>query len=73
MHKKKSFNKVVSIILFISFILLPVSAAMIDGQSGSIIGHIGKVTHILAGLSFTTAGVFHIVFHWKTLKSYLKH
>ena len=72
---KKSFNKraVVSVALFILFILLPISGKMIEAvkdnhESMLVWGGI----HCLLGLLFTCFGIFHIVYNWKTLKHYLK-
>ena len=72
---KKSFNKraVVSVALFILFILLPISGKMIEAEKDNpdamfIWGGI----HYLLGLLFTIFGLFHIVYNWKILTHYLK-
>ena len=72
---KKSFNKraVVSVALFILFILLPISGKMIEANKDNpdamfIWGGI----HSLLALLFTVFGLFHIVYNWKALTRYLR-
>ena len=72
---KKSFNKraVVSVALFILFILLPISGKMIEAEKDNpdamfIWGGI----HYLLGALFIIFGIFHIVYNWKPLTHYLK-
>jgi len=71
---KKSPNKraVVSILLFVMFILLPVSGRMIsiDGAVAEN-AYVWSAIHCLIGLIFTVVGIFHIVYNWKSLKNYL--
>lgn len=74
-RNKKAFNKraVISVALFIMFILLPISGKMIEVMKDNpetmfIWGSI----HYLLGLLFTFFGIFHIVYNWKTLKTYIK-
>jgi len=72
---KKSFNKraVVSISLFIMFILLPLSGKMIvimQDNHESMLIWVG--IHSLSGLLFAVFGIFHIVYNWTVLKHYLK-
>ena len=72
---KMSTNKraVVSVALFVLFILLPVSGKMIEAARDhheSMLFWSG--IHCLLGLLFTFVGIFHIVYNWKTLKHYLK-
>jgi hypothetical protein len=61
---------IVSLILFISFLLLPVSAMLIDHSSPTV-AFIARSIHGRLGMIFTVAAVFHIVYNWKLLKSYL--
>ena len=74
-NNKKSFNKraIVSVALFMLFILLPVSGKMIEAAKDN---HESMLfwsgIHCLLGLLFTCFGIFHIVYNWKTLKHYLK-
>jgi uncharacterized membrane protein len=67
---KKS-RKTVSILLLFSFILLPVSAIVIHVSHGTEISHTWLHLHVLFGIIFMIAGIFHIVYNWKTLKTYL--
>ena len=71
---KKSTNKraFVSIVLFIMFILLPVSGsmigAMVDNNDAMLIW---AAIHGFLGILFIIFGIFHIVYNWKTLKHYM--
>ena len=72
---KKLFNKraVVSIALFVMFILLPLSGKMIVAmQDNHESMFVWVFIHSLLGLLFAVFGIFHIVYNWKTLKHYLK-
>ena len=74
-NKKKSFNKraFVSVALFIMFILLPISGKMIEVfRDNPETMNTWAAIHCFLGLLFTTFGIFHIVYNWKTLKNYLK-
>jgi hypothetical protein len=70
MPLKRKFNKraVVSVILFITFLLMPVSGKMIQLSGRDIFW---VTMHGLSGQIFMIAGVFHIVFNWKVLKQYM--
>jgi hypothetical protein len=64
----------VSIGLFILFILLIVSAVMIEikednPQSFSL--HAWTAVHGVCGIIFTAFVIFHLVYNWKIFKSYL--
>jgi hypothetical protein len=67
---KCKFNKraVVSVILFITFILMPVSGKMVQVSEREILW---VTLHGLSGQIFMIAGVFHIVFNRKALKQYI--
>jgi hypothetical protein len=72
--KNKAFNKraVVSVSLFIMFILLPVSGKMITTMKHDAeVMNIWADIHHLTGMLFAIIGVFHIVYNWKSLKNYL--
>ncbi|MDR0732510.1 MAG: DUF4405 domain-containing protein [Dysgonamonadaceae bacterium] len=73
MRLKRKFNNraVASIALFITFILLPVSGKMIQLGRGTCWGDAGLLLHSLSAMVFMIAGVFHIVFNWKSLKQYI--
>jgi hypothetical protein len=74
MSLKRKFNKraVTSVVLFITFILMPVSGKMIQlfGR-GTFWGDVGLQLHALSAEIFIVAGIFHIVFNWKWLKQYM--
>ncbi|MDR1645530.1 MAG: DUF4405 domain-containing protein [Tannerellaceae bacterium] len=67
---KIKFNKraVTSVILFITFIFMPVSGKMIQVSGRDIFW---VTLHGLSGEIFIIAGIFHIVFNWKTFKQYI--
>lgn len=65
---KRKFNKraLASVVLFVAFILMPVSGKMIQMfERDTFWGDVGLQLHALS------AGIFHIVFNWKQLKSYM--
>ena len=68
---KKSFNKraVVSVALFVMFILLPISGKMIEAAADN---YVWIAIHSLSGLLFTVFGIFHIVYNRKQLMHYIK-
>jgi hypothetical protein len=73
--RNKSRNKraVVSIALFIFFLLVPISGIMIhsgEHHPNAVASHVWHGIHGLSGILFTIFGVFHIVFNWRTLVSY---
>jgi hypothetical protein len=72
---KKTFNKrsIVSITLFILFILLPISGKMIEIMGNNPEAkYIWGGIHYLLGLLFTIFGIFHIIYNWEMLKQYIK-
>ena len=71
---KKSRNKraVVSILLFVMFILLPISGKMISvSKADDEIAYIWVGIHCLIGMVFTIIGIVHIFYNWKSLRKYL--
>ena len=77
MKNKKSFclNKraIVSVALFVIFILLPISGRMIEFTRENLATmYIWVAIHCLSGLLFMAFGLFHIVYNWKTLTRYLR-
>ena len=69
----KSFNKrgIVSLVLLCSFIMMPVSAVFVHITHGTAISHQWLHFHVVFAVTFTVAGVYHIVYNWRTLKYYL--
>lgn len=61
----------VSILLFVMFILMPISGKMISINRTDIgISHIWSGIHYLIGMIFTIVGIFHIIYNWKSMKKY---
>jgi hypothetical protein len=60
--------------LFLLFALLIISAVMIQiieiRHPFSLAHHVWTAIHVICGAVFTVAGIFHIVYNWRTLKSY---
>jgi hypothetical protein len=69
----KTLNKrgVVSLILLITLIMMPVSAAIVHATHGGAISHKWLHLHALFGVIFIVAGIYHVVHNWRTLKHYL--
>ncbi|MDR0364411.1 MAG: DUF4405 domain-containing protein [Bacteroidales bacterium] len=67
---KRKINKraIVSVILFITFIIMPISGKMIQ-ISGRDVFWI--TMHGLSSEIFLIAGIFHIACNWKTFKQYI--
>ena len=70
---KKSFNKrkIISLILLTTLIVMPVSALIIHVTHGKAISHLWLHIHVIFGVLFIVAGIFHVVYGWRTLKYYL--
>jgi amino acid transporter len=73
---KKSTNKhaIVSIALFIIFLLLPVSGIMLAKTKDSpdaFANQFWDTLHGVLGVLFVVFGCFHIVHNWKALKHYI--
>ena len=70
---RKSLNKrgIVSLILLCSLIMMPVSAVIVHFTHGTVISHQWLHLHVVFAVTFTVAGVYHIVYNWRTLKYYL--
>ncbi len=69
---KKPFNKrkVVSLILFTTLIVMPVSALIVHITHGKATSHLWLYIHVVFGVLFTAAGIFHVVYNWRALKYY---
>lgn len=75
MTAKTSFNKraIISIALFIIFVLLPISGIMLaKSEENPDARQFWDAAHGVLGLLFIVFGIFHIVTNWKVLKHYLK-
>jgi len=71
--KKTTFNKrrVVSFILLATLMMMPVSGVYVHVTHGTVASHQWLHTHVLFGVLFVVAGIYHVVYHWKVLKQYL--
>ncbi|MCL2878379.1 MAG: hypothetical protein FWF13_06330 [Acidobacteria bacterium] len=69
----KTLNKrvVVSLILLVTLIMMPVSAAIIHITHGTTISHTWLHLHVLFAVTFTAAGIFHVACNRRALKYYL--
>ena len=69
---KKTFNKrkVVALILLATLVLMPVSGIIIHVTHGAAISHTWLHIHVLFGILFVVAAIYHVVCNWRTLKYY---
>ena len=69
---KKTFNKraIVSLILLVTLIMMPVSGIIIHITHGTAVSHSWLHLHVLFGVIFMIAGIYHIVYNWRALKHY---
>jgi len=70
-NKKINKRKVVSLILLATLIVMPVSALIVHITHGKAISHLWLHIHVVFGILFVVAGVFHLVYGWRILKYYL--
>ena len=70
---KKRFGKraIASLILLFTAIMMPVSVWVSHAMQGSEASQTWLHLHGLFGVMFMVAGIFHIVYNWRTLKHYL--
>jgi len=68
--KTQNKRAIVSLILLVTFIMMPVSAIIIHSTHGMALSHTWLHFHVLFGVVFIVAGIFHIVYNWKALKNY---
>ena len=62
---------VISFILLLSLIMMPVSGVIVHATHGAAISHTWLHLHILLGVIFCIAGIFHLVNNWRFLKNSL--
>jgi threonine/homoserine/homoserine lactone efflux protein len=64
----------VSVMLFFDVILLAVTGlvAVFDQFIGEKAEFIVKLIHFITGLLFIILAVYHVIYNWKALKSYIK-
>lgn len=72
-NQKQKINKraVTSIGLFITLILMPVSALIVHITHGQPSSHVWLHIHVIAGILFTVFGILHAIYNWKALKRYI--
>lgn len=70
-RKTPNKRKIVALILLVTFIMLPISGMYIHGLHGKAAGHIWLHLHVIFGVLFVLAGIYHIVCNWRVLKHYL--
>jgi hypothetical protein len=70
---KKGFDKraITSLTLLFTAVMMPVSAWMIHVMREIGGGQIWFYLHSLFGAMFMIAGIFHIMYNWRTLMRYL--
>jgi len=70
---KKKYNKrkVVSLTLLATLIMMPISALIVHITHGRTISHLWLHIHVVFGVLFVVAGIFHVIFSWRALKHYL--
>lgn len=71
--KNREMNKraVTSIGLFITLIIMPISALITHITHDGPTSHIWLHIHVVAGILFTIFGILHVVYNWKALKRYI--
>ena len=70
-NTKASNKRIVSLILLATLIMLPVSAVILHISHGTGISHRWLHFHVLFGIIFVIAAIFHVVYNWRALKHYL--
>ena len=68
---KTSNRRIIALILLCSFILMPVSGIAVHATHGKAMSHTWLHLHVLFAVTFIVAGVFHVVYNWRTMKYYL--
>jgi len=70
---KKTTNKrkIVALILLATFVMLPISGVYVHITHGTANSHKWLHIHVLVGVIFIVAGIYHIFYNWRVLKRYL--
>ena len=69
--RKLNKRGIVSLVLLLSLIMMPVSAVIVHISHGTAVSHVWLHLHVIFAVTFTVAGIYHVVYNWRTLKSYL--
>lgn len=70
-NNKTNKRAVVSIGLFVTLLIMPISALIVHVTQGQPTSHIWLHIHVVAGIAFMVFGILHVVYNWKALKRYL--
>ena len=70
---KKTSNKrlIVSLILLVTLITMPVSGIIVHVTHGAKTSHTWLHLHVVFGVIFIIAGIYHVIYNWRALKHYL--
>jgi uncharacterized membrane protein len=71
MKTTKRTRLIISLTLFVTLIIMPISAVIVHVTHGTKISHIWLHLHVVFGVIFVVAGIYHAVINWRTLKHYL--
>ena len=64
-------KRIISSVLFLTLVMMPVSGIVIHKMHGTIAGHKWLHIHVLFGVIFMIAGIFHIVYNWRIMKHHM--
>ena len=69
----KTSNKrvIVSLILLVTLIMMPASAAIVHITHGTAASHTWLHIHVVFAFIFIVAGIYHVVYNRRALKNYL--
>ena len=69
----KTFNKrkEVALILLATLIIMPVSGILVHIKHGAESSHTWLHIHVLFGIIFIVASIYHVIYNWKAFKHYL--
>jgi len=62
---------IVSLILLLTFIMMPVSSVIVHVTHGTAFNHVWLHIHVVFAVIFTVAGIYHVAYNWRSLKNYL--
>ena len=71
---KKTLNKraIVALILLAALIAMPITGILVHlSHAREEVSHSWLHYHVLSGIVFMVAGIYHVVYNWRTLKHYL--
>jgi protein-S-isoprenylcysteine O-methyltransferase Ste14 len=70
---KKTLTKraTISLTLLFSLVMMPVSGVIIHVLHGTKTSHTWLHLHVIFGVIFIVAGIYHVLFNWRAMKNYL--